>query len=138
MTKQYWKEFFRRGMMFGGFGPLIIAIIALIESGSGAVPAWDFFRSTVSGYVLAFFVAGCSVFYQIESWGLAKASFLHILCLYLAYLGCYLLNGWIESSWTVVGVFTGIFLVGYAAIWTTVVVSVKLTAKKLNAKIVRT
>lgn len=135
MNKQNWKEFIKRGMMFGGFGPVIIAVIYLIAAKGHELHALDYFTATISGYILAFFVAGCSVFYQIESWGPAKASLLHILCLYFAYLGCYLLNGWIEASWAIIGIFTGIFLVGYLIIWTIVAVSVKATARRLNAKI---
>lgn len=135
MKKQNWMEFVKRGMMFGGFGPVIIAIIYLIAAQGHEFNALDYFTATVSGYVLAFFVAGCSVFYQIESWGLSKASLLHILCLYIAYLGCYLLNGWIEASWTVIGIFTGVFLLGYLIIWAAVLISVKATARRLNDKI---
>ena len=131
----YRKEFFKRGMMFGGFGPIIVAIIYLIVG--IPIQPMEYFTSVISSYLLAFLVAGASVFYQIESWGPAKASLFHMLCLYFAYLGCYLINGWIASNIKMVAVFTGIFILGYLVIWTTVSICVKYTARKLNRKLAK-
>lgn len=129
----YRNEFLKRGLMFGGFGPVIVGIIYLFVG--TAIRPMDCFTANISSYVLAFVVAGCSVFYQIEQWGLAKASFFHVICLYLAYLGCYLLNGWIDADIKTVAIFTGIFFLGYLVIWATVLLCTKMTAKKLNMKL---
>ena len=123
------KEFCKRGLMFSGFGALIVAAIGSIE-GTGAD-----FAPVASGWLLAFIVAGCSVFYQIDTWGLGKATLLHGIALYAAYLGCYLLNGWLAAQWQTVAIFTAIFAVGYLVIWTVVYLCVRNTAKKLNTKL---
>lgn len=125
------REFCKRGLMFSGFGALIVAAVGTIEGVNGS----SVFTSVASGWLLAFVVAGCSVFYQIDAWGLGKATLLHVAALYAAYLGCYLLNGWLAAAWQTVGIFTAIFVVGYLVIWTVVYLCVRNTAKKLNTKL---
>ncbi len=138
MKKHHWKEFLLRGALFGGLGCIVVATVCLnvgLATGDTAMTTLDFFRATVSGYALAFVVAGASVFYQIEEWGLAKATLLHLLLLYFAYLGTNLLNGWLNRDWVSVGIYTAIFLAIYLAIWAIVVASVTATARKLNKQI---
>ena len=132
---RYVKEFMHRGMLFGGFGPIILGIVlACIEAfdASFSVSAMQILLGIVSTYLLAFIQAGSTVFEQIEHWSTVKAVFFHFLSLYAAYVGCYLLNSWIPFEKTVVLIFTVIFTVGFFAIWGIVVVSVKLAEKKLN------
>lgn len=138
MKKQHVKAFLHRGLLFAGFGPVIIGIVYFVTglaTGDTATTTTNMFIATISSYCLAFLAAGCSVFYQIESWGLAKASFLHGLSLYVTYLGCYLLNSWIAADLITIGIFSAIFILGYLAIWVTVLICVSTTAKKLNRKI---
>ena len=137
MTK-YVKEFFHRGLMFAGFGPVILGIIyAILER-----TAVDFYVSGTqvclgicSIYLLAFVHAGASVFNQIEEWPLAKSVLCHFLTLYVAYSVCYLVNTWIPFEPMVLLIFTAVFVVGYFVVWTVVVLTIKLTSKKLNSKL---
>lgn len=137
MKKGHLRTFAHRGLLFGGFGSIIVSLILLIISRYDTVnlTAGAFFRATVSGYLLAFVVAGCGVFYQIETWSLAKATLLHAACLYGAYLGCYLVNSWIPGDPASLGIFTAVFAGGYFLIWLIIMVTVRATAKKLNEKI---
>jgi hypothetical protein len=138
MKRKYWKDFLLRGAVFGGLGCIVVAFVYLSIGNAThdtAMTTVDFFWATITGYVLAFVVAGASVFYQIEEWGLAKATLLHLAVLYAAYLGANLLNGWLSRDWLSVGIYTGIFLGIYLVIWGIVVASVTATAKKLNRKI---
>ena len=137
MTKQNWKEFFHRGLMFGGFGPIIMGIIYAITEKTAAsfsLSGMEVLIAIVSIYLLAFIQAGTSVFHQIESWSVPKAAFCQLGTLYLTYLACYLLNSWIPFRVSVVLLFTAIFVVGYFAIWLVVYLSVKTVSRKLNAK----
>ena len=135
---KYLKAFLHRGLMFGGFGPIILGIIyAILE---GALPdfslnASQLLLAIVSIYLLAFVQAGASVFNQIEHWSIPKSTLCHFSVLYLAYVGSYLLNNWIPFDSNVLLIFTGIFVGGYLIIWLTVFISVKLISKKLNAKL---
>lgn len=141
MKKHHWKEFLLRGALFGGLGCIVVATVYLnvgLTTGETAMTTLDFFRATVSGYVLTFVVAGASVFYQVEEWGLAKATLLHLAVLYVAYLGANLLNGWLSRDWVSVGIYTGIFLAIYLVIWGIVGASVTATARRLNEKIKKT
>ena len=140
MTKQTWKEFLHRGLMFGGFGPIIMGIIyAIVEKTAAgfSLSGMEVLTAIVSIYLLAFIQAGTSVFHQIESWSAARAAFCQLGVLYLTYVGCYLLNSWIPFRMSVVLLFTAIFVVGYFAIWLAVAISVKLVSRKLNTKIGR-
>lgn len=141
MKNRYLREFLHRGLLFSGFGPVVVGIVYWIvglTTGDTAIATANQFVAILSSYCLAFLVAGASVFYQIEAWGLAKATLFHMAIVYAAYLTCYLLNNWIAADWRTVGIFSGIFLVGYLAIWGGILISVKATAKKLNTKLNKT
>lgn len=130
---QYVKEFLHRGLMFGGFGPIILGVIWAISN--PAITGGQLLLGIVSIYLLAFLQAGASVFNQIEHWSLPKSVLCHFATLYVAYVGCYLLNSWIPFDWRVVAIFTAIFVVVYLAVWLVVYTCVKLTSQKLNANI---
>ncbi len=135
---KYLKEFLLRGLMFGGFGPIILAIIYFVVSKvhpdvtfSGS----EIFLGIISVYLLAFIHAGASVFNQIEEWGLNKSITFHFGTLYIAYSLCYLINTWIPFDAKVFGIFTVIFIAVYSVVWITVYLCVRKASKKINAKI---
>lgn len=138
MTKQTWKEFCHRGLMFGGFGPIIMGIIYAITDKTAAsfsLGGMEVLTAVVSLYLLAFVQAGTSVFHQIEKWSASKAALYQLGSLYVMYVACYLLNSWIPFRLSVVLVFTAIFVVGYFVIWFAVYLSVKAACRKLNEKV---
>lgn len=135
---KYLKEFLHRGLVFGGFGPIVIGIIyAILEKTveNFSLDGVQLLTAIVSVYLLAFIQAGVSVFNQIEDWSVPKALLCHLSLLYVAYVTCYLVNSWIPFDITVLLIFTAIFLAVYFAVWITVFVSVKLVSRKLNAKL---
>lgn len=135
---RYLKEFFHRGLLFGGFGPIVMGVIyAILES---TLPEFtlngvQLLIAIVSVYLLAFLQAGASVFHQIETWSLPKATLCHFAVLFFAYAGCYLLNNWIPFDSKILLIFTGIFVGGYLVIWLVVFISVKMVSKRLNQKL---
>lgn len=136
--KKYVKEFLHRGLMFGGFGPIILGIIyAILEKfvEDFSLNGIQLLIAIVSVYLLAFLQAGASVFNQIEEWSIPKSSLCHFAVLYVAYVSCYLINNWIPFNVNVLLIFTAIFLIGYLAIWLSVFITVKLVSKKLNKSI---
>lgn len=129
------RDFFLRGLLFGGFGPVIAGIVYLIlhfTLKDLALTGLQVFTVIVSTYLLAFIHAGASVFNQIESWPIAKSTLCHFGLLYVAYVLCYVINSWIPFEPMVLGIFTAIFAVGYAVIWLAVYVSIRVTVKQLN------
>ena len=70
------KNFLLRGLMFGGFGPIIFGIVCLLISFNGPVPftGIEIMIAIFSTYLLAFIHAGRSVFKEVENWSLVKAS----------------------------------------------------------------
>ena len=132
------RNFFFRGLLFGGSGPIIAGIIYLIlhfALEDLTLTGLQVFTAIVSTYLLAFVHAGASVFNQIESWSIAKSLFCHFSMLYVAYVLCYVINSWIPFEPIVLGIFTAIFVVGYAVIWFAVYLSIKSAAKRLNKKL---
>ncbi len=136
--KKIIKSFVLRGLIFSGFGPLIVSIVYAIigvSTKENLITTNQFLLSTLSSYLLAFIVAGCSILYQIEKLSLLKSSLIHSIALYITYLSCYLINSWIQANWLDVFIFTSIFVVGYFIIWISIYTSIKITVKKLNEKI---
>ncbi len=135
--KKYFKQFLHRGLIFGGFGPMVAAIVLVCISGftEVALDARSFAVAVVSTYLLAFVQAGASVFNQIEEWGVAKSLAAHFSCLYAVYIFCYLINDWIPFDMIFIGIFSAVFIAVYAVIWVTVYLIVTATARKLNIKL---
>ncbi len=135
---KYLKSFLHRGLIFAGFGPIVMGIVYFILSvtlDDFSLGGKEVFVATVSTHLLAFVHAGASVFNQIERWPIAKSLLAHFATLYLMYLLCYLVNSWIPFDWAVVGIFTAIFVVVYFIIWSIVLISIKATEKRLNARL---
>lgn len=135
---KYVKEFFHRGLIFGGFGPIILGIVYAILDGNlkdFSLSGVQCLIAIVSIYFVAFIQAGASVFNQIEEWSLPKSLLCHFSMLYFAYIICYLINSWIPFNINVILIFSAIFVVSYFAVWSFVVVSVKMISRKLNKKI---
>ena len=134
-TKSPVREFFLRGLAFGGFGPVIAGIVYLVLHfclESFTLNGVEVFTAIFSTYLLAFVHAGASVFHQIESWPIAKSTLCHFGLLYIAYVLGYLITSWIPFEPAVLGIFTAIFAVGYAAVWLIVYISIRVTVKRLN------
>lgn len=135
---KYLKEFLHRGLIFGGFGPIVMGIIFWIISavhGDIEISGFDIFLGIISTYLLAFVQAGASVFNQIEHWPLPKSLLCHFSLLLAAYSLCYIGNTWIPFEPMVLLVFFAVFTVTFFVIWFSVYFAVKATSKKLNAGI---
>ena len=135
MKQNYVKQFFLRGMMFGGFGPILTSIVYLVLErtiNGFSLSGSEAFIAILSTYLLAFVHAGASIFNQIEEWSPARSMLCHFGMLYVAYSLCYLLNSWIPFEPMVLLIFTVIFAVAYLVIWLTVFLCVRGTQKRLN------
>lgn len=135
---KYLKSFLHRGLLFGGFGPIVASIVFLAVSytvDNFSLSAQEVLISTLSTYLLAFIHAGASIFNQIEHWSLPKSLLCHFGMLYAAYSLCYIANSWIPFEPKVLLIFSLIFIVGYFAVWITVYLCVKNTTKKLNGRL---
>ncbi len=133
--KQYAKTFLLRGLIFGGFGPIIMGIIYWILSftiPNFSLRGGEVMLAVLSTYLLAFLQAGASVFNQIEEWPIAKSLLVHFFTLYVAYVGCYLINTWIPFEWMVILIFTAVFALVYFIIWFTVWLSVRRISRRFN------
>ena len=135
---KYVKEYLRRGLMFGGFGPIIVGIVFFILSisvSNFSITGGQILLAIVSTYLLAFVQAGSSIFNQIERWSIGKSLFFHFVSIYIAYSVCYVANSWIPFEPMVLLIFTAIFTAAYLVIWFTVYFIARATRKKLNSKL---
>ncbi len=135
---KYVKSYLTRGIAFGGFGPMITGLIFWILQLCGVeviLNGTEVFIAILSTYVLAFVQAGSSIFNQIEDWPIAKSMGIHFACLYVVYVGCYLVNRWIPFAWEVIAIFTGVFIAVYLLVWLTVYLIVRSISIKLNKNV---
>ena len=131
-------EFFRRGLIACGFGPIVLAILYLILQNQASVEILAVNQVCLGIFslsALAFIVGGMNVIYQIERLPLMVAILIHGGVLYIGYLGTYLLNGWLQSDVTPILIFSGIFIVGYLVIWVIIYSITKGNTAKLNEKL---
>ena len=128
-------EFVRRGLVAGGFGPVILAVLYIILEQSGEIvslTASQVCTGIFSLYALAFIAGGMNVVYQIERLPLMAAISIHGGVLYIGYLITYLVNGWLELGKTPIIVFTAIFIAGYLAIWAVIYHITRRNTRRLN------
>lgn len=133
--KKYVTEFFRRGAMACGMGPIILVIVYLILQYQGMIETLTVDQvcvGIVSVSVLAFVAGGMNVLYQIERLPLMVAILIHGSVLYVSYLATYLVNDWLEWGTVSVLVFTGIFVLGYLLIWVIIYAATKRNTARIN------
>lgn len=133
--RKFIVEFLRRGMIACGFGPIILSIVYLILQQTADVHTLTVNEACIGIFsltALAFIVGGMNVIYQIERLPLMVAILIHGGVLYISYLGTYLLNGWLTWGVTPILVFSGIFVVGYFAIWTIIYSINKKNTDEIN------
>ena len=134
--KKVIKDFFLRGLVTCGFGPLVLAVLYLILGKTGVIGTLTPERVSIGIFsltALAFIAGGMNAVYQIERLPLMAAISIHGAVLYLSYLITYLLNDWLEMGAIPFLVFTGIFVFGYLVIWAVIYFIIRSRTRKLNA-----
>ena len=134
--KQHIVDFLRRGLAACGFGPLVLAVIYLILQSKGIVETLSVNQvclGIVSLSALAFIAGGMNFLYQIERLPLMVAIAIHGCVLYASYLVTYLVNGWLERGFLPILVFSGIFVMGYLAIWAVIYAIIRHRTAQINA-----
>ena len=128
-------EFFRRGFVACGFGPIVLAILYLIlrhEAEIETLTVNQVCLGIFSLSALAFIAGGMNVIYQIERLPLMVAILIHGGVLYISYLVTYLLNNWLEWGTIPILVFSGIFILGYLMIWAIIYCIIRKRTERLN------
>lgn len=136
--KSYIKGFIRRGLAACGLGPLVLAVLYLILHRQGVIDMLTVEQVCLGIFSLtglAFVAGGLNVIYRIERLPLMAAISLHGGVLYAAYLLTYLLNGWLDQGILPILVFSGIFLIGYLAIWAVIYGIIRWNTDQLNRMI---
>ena len=135
MKKNLVMEFIRRGFVACGIGPIVLAVLYLILRRAGNLQTLTVSQVCTGIFslsVLAFVAGAMNAIYQIEQLPLMVAILIHGGVLYTCYLGTYLVNGWLEWGIAPILVFSGIFVVGYLAIWAIIYSVIKKRTKRLN------
>ena len=132
------KKFLHRGLIFGGFGPIVLGIVFFCIELSGTqlhLSGCEVMLAVLSTYVLAFVQAGASIFNQMEEWPITKSLLCHFSLLFVVYSLTYVLNSWIPFEPIVLLIFCLVFILVYFATWLTVYFSVRIHTKKLNRRL---
>ena len=133
--KKYALEFLHRGVAACSFGPIVLAILYLVLQANGILQTLTVNQVCVGIFslsALAFIAGGMNVVYQIERLPLMVAILIHGVVLYISYLATYLLNDWLEWGVTPILAFSGIFIVGYLAIWAVIYSIIKRNTERIN------
>lgn len=137
--KELIKKFCLRGLLFSVGGPLIYGIVMFIiglTMPDLVITPKELLIGIVSISILSFLVAGASCLYDKER-NIAISTLIHLTILYVSYILCYLINGWLEFDIKVILIFTLIFIGGYFIIWLSIYIPIKINEKKLNQKLNR-
>ena len=136
--KKFVLEFLRRGFAVAGIGPIVLAIVYVILHQTAAINTLTVNQVCTGIWsltALAIVAGGMNAIYQIERLPLMMAVLMHGGVLYLGYLGTYLLNDWLHLGVITIVVFTGIFIVGYIAIWAIIYSIIKRNTAEINERI---
>ena len=116
--RSFLKAFAQRGLCAAAGGPVVMAIVYLCLHAAGAVESID----------------AVKVIYKVERLPLAAAAMIQLAVLYADYILIYLFNGWLKNSAFAIGIFTGIFIVGYAVIWCIILLVNRHKVAEMNRK----
>ena len=133
--KKFFSEFFRRGLIACGFGPIVLAIVYIILHRTANVQMLTVNQVCIGIFsitILSFIAGGMNAVYQIEQLPLMLAILIHGVVLYISYLTTYIINNWLEWSLTPILAFSGIFIVAYLIIWAIIYSVIRRNIKQLN------
>lgn len=133
--KKYIREFFRRGLLACGFGPIVLVIVYLIlqqQCDVQTLTVREVCLGIVSLTVLAFIAGGMNAIYQVERLPLMAAILIHGVVLYISYLAAYRVNGWLKQGAAPIIIFSCSFVVGYLVIWAIIYSITKKRTAQLN------
>lgn len=133
--RRFLVEFLKRGLMAAAGGPVILAVVYGIIGSSGVVSSLsptEVCRGILTVTLMAFIAAGITAIYQTDRLPLISAIMIHGGVLYLDYLVIYLLNNWIQRSFTAISVFSAIFIASFAFIWVMIYFVTKAKTERIN------
>lgn len=133
--KKHVIDFCKRGLVAAWGGPVIMAIVWLCLKAAGVVETLTVDQvvlGIISTTFMAFIAAGISIVYQVETLPKSMAALIQMAVLYVDYMGIYLLNRWLPVD--KIGMFTLIFIAGFAVIWLIIYMSIRMKVNRINQK----
>ena len=133
--KKFIVTFLKRGALFAGSGPVILAIVYFFLQMNGVVSTVSVTRlitEILSATALAFIAAGISAVHTVDRMQPPVAGLIQGAVLFLDYIFFYLANGWLPFKWQAIALFTALFAVIFAAIWVIIYFSIKGKIAKMN------
>lgn len=133
--KAFFKEFLKRGFISAWGGPFVLAIIYFIVGKAENIqniPINEVSLGIISITIMAFMAGGITAIYQNDVLPLVSSIMIHAAVLYLDYLIMYLLNDWLPRG--KIGVFTAIFIAGFAFVWFIIYLFTKNKTDEINKR----
>lgn len=137
---KYVKEFLHRGLLCCAGGPLVLAVIYAILGKQDVMAAISLSEAATAIFsitLMAFIAAGITMVYTVEQLPLPMAIATHAVVLYLDYLLMYLLNSWIPRNGHAIGIFSAVFVGGFALVWIFIYFFTRNQTAQLNRKLPR-
>ena len=137
-SKELLKDFFLRGFLAMGFGPIVLSLVYFFLFIFKVVETVNIISVILGIFtisLLAFIVAGMTVIYRVERLPLVFKILIHAFVLYLSYASIYLVNGWLGSDAMPFIIFSVSFAVGFALIWVIVYFRIRRNISELNREI---
>ncbi len=138
--KKYLKEFVHRGVLAAWAGPLVLAVIYAGSAFAAAAPELSYIaacKGVVSMTLMAFIAGGISSIYTVERLPLISSILIHGAVLYLDYLMMYTVNDWLPRNGAALGIFTAVFVAGFAIIWVFIYFLTRKNTDDINKKLTK-
>lgn len=132
------KNFFTRGLLAMGFGPIILVVVYAIlhaQNVIGNLTVGEVNLAIVSTLLIAFVEGSSGALFQVEKLSLGKATLIQSVLIYVTLLVLYTINSWIKLEPVVLAIFTVVYWIGYAVIWLIVFSIIKKDIERVNAKL---
>lgn len=112
----------------GYYSPCMPELVEMVGSEIGAVIVQALLCGLLGGGC-----AGCSVVWDVETWGLAKQTGIYFLLITVLMMPIAYITYWTEHSLTGIVKYFGMFACNYAIIWLIQYAFIRHNIKKMNA-----
>lgn len=136
--KKFWKNFFLRGFISMGFGPIILIIVYACLHANHVITVLSVNAvnlAIISTLIIAFVQGSSSAIFQAEHLSLGQATLIQSLLIYFTLIFLYLINSWIQLNPLVILIFSICYWLSYLIIWLTIFLVIRNQVKKANAKL---
>ncbi|MBN8233815.1 DUF3021 domain-containing protein [Halobacillus kuroshimensis] len=106
------------GIFFGAFLSTVIVYALIFFGDTPVLDSGDFVKNSMAAMAAGWLFAVSPLYFEIQSFHLIQQTLLHFLTVTLGYYPLAIYAGWLTLTLGSFLIFTAVFLVIYAVIWT--------------------